>query len=252
MLRWHGCIYIVALFVSQASTASYLAHFLFYANWPPMQVGGAASHIWSLCIEVQFYIGIALLVALLGKRGLYLLPALCLAVTLYRVVNDAHIAINTFFRVDEILAGSVLALIYNKRLGDWPRLLLSRGNQVLLLLLLLVACHPGSGFMNYFRPYFAAMLVGATLFNNDTRIAGTLDNRVLFYIAAISYALYVIHPILSHTWLGSGEGVEKYVKRPLLFGALFLSAHISTFYFEHRWVAFGKRLSMQWRGKQCT
>ena len=65
----------VALFVSQASTASYLAHFLFYASWPPMQVGGAASHIWSLCIEVQFYIGIALLVALLGKRGLYLLSA---------------------------------------------------------------------------------------------------------------------------------------------------------------------------------
>lgn len=233
----------VALLISQASTESYLAHFLFYANWPPMQVGGVTAHIWSLCVEVQFYIGIALLVALLRQRGLLLLPLLCLAVTLYRVVNDVHIAIDTLFRIDEILAGSVLALIYNNRLGNWPRLLLSRSNQMLLLLLLVVACHPGSGFMNYFRPYFAAMLVGATLLNNDTRIAGALDNRMLFYFAAISYALYVIHPILAESWLGSGDVMAKYAKRPLLIAALLALAHLSTFYFEHKWVAFGKRLS---------
>lgn len=237
----------IALLISQASTESYLAHFLFYANWPPMQVGGVTSHIWSLCVEVQFYIGVALLVALLRKRGLLLLPLLCLAVTLYRVVNDVHIAIDTLFRIDEILAGSVLALIYNKRLGHWPQLFLSRVNQVLLLLLLVVACHPGSGFMNYFRPYFAAMLVGATLLNNDTRIAGALDNRVLFYIAAISYALYVIHPILAESWLGSGDVMVKYAKRPLLFATLLAMAHLSTFYFEQKWIAFGKRLSERLR-----
>jgi peptidoglycan/LPS O-acetylase OafA/YrhL len=77
-----------------------------------------------------------------------------------------------------------------------------------------------------------------------------LEHRVLFYIAAISYALYAIHPLLGHTWLGSGAGMEKYAKRPLLFGALFLCAHISTFHFEHRWIALGKRLSSQLRGSR--
>jgi peptidoglycan/LPS O-acetylase OafA/YrhL len=52
------------------------------------------------------------------------------------------------------------------------------------------------------------------------------------YVAEVSYALYVIHGILSATWLGSGDKLVRYLKRPLLFGATFLLAHISTRYFE--------------------
>ncbi|MDP2788007.1 MAG: acyltransferase [Pseudomonadota bacterium] len=240
-LAW---LYIaIALLSTQAGTQSWLAHLFFYANWPPMQLGPVTSHIWSLCVEVQFYLGIALLVALLRQRGLLLIPLLCLAFTLYRVTNEVHIAINTYYRVDEILAGSILALIYNNKLGAWPREFLRRVNPLLVLILLIVSCHPESGFMNYPRPYLAAILVGSTLFNNGTRMAGAQDNRVLFYIAAVSYALYVIHPLLAHTWLGSGEGWDKYAKRPLLFAALFALAHLSTFHFEHKWMAYGKRLA---------
>jgi peptidoglycan/LPS O-acetylase OafA/YrhL len=52
------------------------------------------------------------------------------------------------------------------------------------------------------------------------------------YIAEISYALYIIHGVLSHTWLGAGDKLEKYLKRPLLFGLKFALAHVSTPYFE--------------------
>lgn len=234
---------VVALALSQAGTESWLAHLFFYANWPPEQVGGVTSHFWSLCIEVQFYAAIALLVALLRQRGLLLLPLLCLAFTLFRISNEVHVAINTYYRVDEILAGSILALIYNDRLGNWPKRALGQVNQLAIFALLIVSCHPESGFMNYLRPYLAATLVGATLFNEGTRMASALDNRVLFYIAGISYALYVIHPLLAHSWLGSGEGLEKYLKRPLLLIALFVLAHASTFHFEQKWIAVGKRLS---------
>lgn len=234
---------VVALALSQAGAESWPAHLFFYANWPPEQVGGVTSHFWSLCVEVQFYVGIALLVALLKRRGLLLVPLACLAFTLYRVSNEVHIAINTYYRVDEILVGSILALIYNNRLGDWPRQFLTRTNQLLVFALLLISCHPESGFMNYLRPYLAATLVGSTLLNEGTRMASALDNRVLFYIAGISYALYVIHPLLAHSWLGSGEGLDKYLKRPLLFVTLFALAHLSTFYFEKKWIDLGKRLS---------
>lgn len=244
-LAW---LYIaVALTISGADTASWLAHLFFYANWPPMPLGIVTSHIWSLCVEVQFYVGIALLVALLRQRGLLLIPLICLAFTLYRVTNEVHIAINTYYRVDEILVGSVLALIYNDKLGAWSRAFLSRVNPLLVFALLVVSCHPESGFMNYPRPYLAAILVGSTLFNGGTRMAAALDNRVLFYIAAISYALYVIHPLLAHSWLGSGEGWDKYAKRPLLFAALFALAHVSTYYYEHKWMAYGKRLAKRLR-----
>jgi len=35
----------------------------------------------------------------------------------------------------------------------------------------------------------------------------------------------------------------RYAKRPLLFAAVFAAAHASTFWYEHRWIALGKRLS---------
>jgi hypothetical protein len=39
----------------------------------------------------------------------------------------------------------------------------------------------------------------------------------------------------------------RYLKRPLLFAATFLLAHASTFYYEQRWIDFGKRLSARVR-----
>ena len=238
-----------ALFFMQSDAGHFLASFFFYANWLPMWGDKAYGHLWSLCVEVQFYVAIAVLVVVLRRQWLFLIPLIGIAVTLYRVTNGVHVAIYTYYRIDEILAGSMLALIYNRRMGDVPARILARMGQLPLLLLLAASCHPDSGFLNYFRPYLAASFVGATLFNNKTRIADAMDSRFLFYIATISYALYVVHPLLAETWLGSGEGILKYAKRPLLFCAVFLTAHISTFYYEMRWVALGKRLSRKWNGR---
>ena len=79
--------------------------------------------------------------------------------------------------------------------------------------------------------------------NPGTALAVALKSRFLVYVAGISYALYVIHPMLAASWLGSGDLIEKYAKRPLLFAALFLLAHLSTGYYERRWIALGKRLA---------
>ena len=71
-----------------------------------------------------------------------------------------------------------------------------------------------------------------------------LIKSVLIYFAFISYALYVIHPLLAHaTWLGDGESVEKYLKRPLLFLVLFLCAHVPTFYYEQKWTRLARNLT---------
>lgn len=233
----------------------YLANFLFYANWPPMWLGNVNGHLWSLCMEVQFYVAIALLVVMMRKKWMVMIPVFAIAVTTYRVMNDAHVVINTYYRIDEILSGCLLALIYHKRVGStfvklpqpiWVV-------QIVLFLLFVVSSHPDGGFMNYLRPYIAAAMVGSTLVNGQTRIvAQVLNNRVLFYIATISYALYVVHPLLAHTWLGSGDTVIKYLKRPLLFAAIFMTAHISTFYYEKWWIAFGKKLSKKVASQPVT
>ena len=173
----------LALPLSGTAVADYLPNFLFYANLPTQHLTDIASHFWSLCVEIQFYVGIAIVVAVLGRRGLYLLPIVCVAVTLNRVAGGALVAIVTWRRADEILAGGALALIHAGQFGDRPRRLVAGLNA------------------------------------------------------------YVIHHLLMFTWLGEGDKWVKYLKRPLLFALTFALAHVSTFYYEQRWIEFGKRLS---------
>ena len=78
-LAW---LYIaITLFISNSTSEVWVAHLLFYANWPPMRLLDITAHFWSLCVEIQFYVGIALLVSILSKRGLLLIPLICIAFT---------------------------------------------------------------------------------------------------------------------------------------------------------------------------
>ena len=246
---------VIALPILGAGIESYLPHFLFYGNWPlyegatHLSFVAGTSHFWSLCVEMQFYVGIALLVLLLKDRALLLIPFFCLFITFYRVDNGVYIAINTYYRIDEILVGVVVALAYNNKIGAFLPRFFEWVNPYYVLLLLLVSSHPDSGFMNYLRPYFAATAVASTLYNSAPSLKKFLNLRVLVYLASVSYALYVIHPLLAHTWFGSGETIEKYAKRPLLFVVLFLLAHLSTFYYEKYWISLAKKLTKK-KGKQ--
>ena len=71
-----------------------------------------------------------------------------------------------------------------------------------------------------------------------------LYRPVLHYLAKISYALSVIHGFTVNGWFNSGGTVVKYlVKRPIGIVLVFSLAHASTFYWEFRLTALGKRLS---------
>ena len=238
---------LITLSLHPANRDTWLAHVFFYANYPPKPLINVTDHLWSLCVEMHFYIGLALLVAVLKKKGLLLIPLICIAITVMRVFNHQHVSVITHFRVDEILTGGLLALIYNRQLGVTFYNIMGKVNYAYMVPLLLISCHPDAGFMNYLRPYFATTLVGATLFNQNTKFARLLESKWLFYIASISFALYVIHPLLVSTWLGSGDIIEKYSKRPLLFLVLFLSAHVSTFYYEQKAMAWSKGFSQKFK-----
>jgi peptidoglycan/LPS O-acetylase OafA/YrhL len=249
-LAWAGMG--VALWQANAPVSAWAPHFLFYANLPPQALTEPGAHLWSLCVEVQFYAGIAVLVLALGKARLkWVLPLLALAVTAHRVSAGATVDIVTWRRLDEILAGGLLALAWQGEFGTrWQAALRRPCAWVLPLLLaggLLLASHPRFAALNYPRPYLAALLVGVTLAEPPRQLAGLLRSRALAYVAEISYALYVIHHLLIHTWLGTGDRWAKYAKRPLLFAATFALAHLSTFHFERHCIAMGKRLSARLR-----
>ncbi|MGN6370720.1 MAG: acyltransferase family protein [Phycisphaerae bacterium] len=232
---------IVGLLVQNQPAGSFLAHLLFYANYTTT-LTPLTSPLWSLCVEVQFYVFVGILVATLGRRALFLLPFVCVAVTGYRVYTHTLISIETTVRVDEILAGATLALVYFSPLSDAVGRVVSRIPVVFPVLLLLFCCHPETGAFNYLRPYCGALVVGHALWSSSW-CSRWLESAFLRYLAVVSYALYVIHPIMRVGWFAGGTVVTRYLfKRPMGFLLVFALAHVSTFYYEKWWIAWGKKL----------
>lgn len=237
---------LAALSAVHAPWADYPAQLLFYANVPPFWLTGITAHFWSLCVEMQFYMAVAAICLISGRRGLLALPFLCLAVTADRIVYGQPINIITWFRVDEILAGATLALLMHlPGCDELRRRILVPLDPYLLMVLLLGASHGRLPWLNYARPYIAACLVGCTLVRERGSLSLVLASRPLRYLAEISYALYVLHPATVQGWLGDGSTLVKYAKRPFCIALAFFGAHFSTKYYEHRWIRWGKKWS-QW------
>jgi peptidoglycan/LPS O-acetylase OafA/YrhL len=232
---------IPALWLAHADARLFLPHFLFYINFPPFPLTTVTGHYWSLCVEVQFYAAIAVLFMLGGRKALKVLPIACLAITAFRIYAGKYASIETYFRLDEILSGATLALIYGGEFGEFPRRVLAKFNPWIVGALFLASTHAATHWLNYGRPYLAALLVGGSVIRPGFPAGGILRSRVLRYIAEISYALYIVHPLLAATWLGSGAKLVKYAKRPLLILAVFCVAHLSTFHYESYWISLGKR-----------
>ena len=234
---------MIAVFVmSDAGAGELVANLLFYSNVPPARLMQGGEHLWSLCVEVQFYVTAAALALLPRRRGLYLVPLLGLLVTALRIRDGEPISIVTWHRVDEILAGGTVALVYCGWFGAQAQTILRQTPAVLAVAAWLLCSHPESGPLLYLRPYAAALVIGSSLYGVAGLLGRLLTSQPMAYIAEISYALYVVHGVLAVTWLGAGDTLEKYAKRPLLFAATFALAHLSTHYFERPFVRLARRL----------
>ena len=232
---------IVTLLAIGADSSAYLPHLFFYANKEPMAITFATQHFWSLCVEVQFYAAATIIVLVAERRGLLVFPALALLVTAWRIFNHKMMVINTEFRVDEILSGCALALAYHR----WPEKFEAgwwRGVPWIAAPMLLLSAHPVGGPLDYARPYIASLLVGSTLgLREGSALRRVLSGAALGYLANVSYALYIIHGCLMGSWLADGDTTMRYLKRPLLFAATFVLAHLSTRYYERFFIDLGRR-----------
>jgi peptidoglycan/LPS O-acetylase OafA/YrhL len=204
---------------------------LFLVNYIPSHLISHNAHLWSLCVEVQFYVAIALVVLLGGRSAIWIVWPACLIVTAMRVSEGTYIHIQTHLRVDEILAGACVATIYNNAWKD--RLFLPTVMVFLAAIGWFLSASPHTGWLQYLRPYATGLLVAAVLCHGNTRLARVLASAWMRYVATISYALYVIHPLSLQGWLNQGSTFERYLlKRPLSFAFTFFAAHLSTFYWE--------------------
>lgn len=244
-LAWLTILILYLWNITDTSSTEFIANLLFFSNLPPQQLMIGGGHLWSLCVEMQFYLATAFMIAVAGQRALLLLPLLAVIITGLRISVGAHVNIVTWLRADEIYAGATVALIYSgifgKRAASW----LSGLNFYLVAVVAVATCVWSATPLGYARPYAIAAMVGVTLWRIPSWLEKPFTSRPASYIAETSYALYVVHGVLTETWLGSGDLFEKYLKRPLLLIATFSLAHISTFYFEKRFIKLGKWMTLK-------
>lgn len=236
---------ILLIFIfSSVSVEWLIANLTFVGNIPPIRLSPLNAHFWSLCVEIQFYVFAAILVALSGRSGLWVIPILLGSLTFYKFMVNPDISILTLSRIDEIFAGCCLGLLHEKWVSQKRRYEVPVSVTLLLACGLVASTWDYGGQLNHLRPYFAAALVGSTLLVSDASLVRKiLTHKALVYVAGISYALYVYHVPLMYSWLGEGDTLEKYMKRPLLLGALFLLAHLSSRYYEAFFIRKGRELS---------
>src|SRR5262245_35112618 len=96
-------VFTIVIFDPKAAfwTTTFLLNYL-----TQYMVVGLNNHFWSLCVEVHFYLAIALAVFVWRKSAFWIVWPACLIVTALRISADAYMAIETHLRVDEILAGA--------------------------------------------------------------------------------------------------------------------------------------------------
>ena len=231
----------VVLSACGAPLGFWIANCFFFANLPPFWLDYGA-HFWSLGVEVQFYLAIAIVVGVFGRRGLWVVPVACLTVTFLRIVTGTQISIVTWFRLDEILAGGSLALLIHTAEGVSARRWIGKLPFLPIAILAALSADERLGWLDYPRPYLTAAAVGVTILRPVPFLSPMLVSGAARYLAGISYALYVFHPYTAWGWLGSGGRVARLAKRPLSLALSFVAAHLSTRCFEapinaraHRW-----------------
>lgn len=229
-----------------ADAREWALHLSFLVNYFPDAFHPLTLHFWSLCVEVHFYFAIGVVYAVLGRRGLLIVPFLLVGLSLGKIVLRPDIGMASHLRWDEIMAGVVLALAYHGDIPGYARLrrLLSAIPVAMSAVVLFLTCHPALSGIQWLRPYAALAVVGATLFPRSSgRLVGMLSSPSLAYVAKVSYALYVIHPVTMAGWLGTGGKVERYLlKRPISFALTFGLAHLSTRHYEMHFIDVGKRI----------
>jgi peptidoglycan/LPS O-acetylase OafA/YrhL len=192
------------------SAVTYTSNYYPYSLSHPESQGWLVGHTWSLSLEEQFYLFWPVFLRFLGKGksigvglALLLVAPVSRLVTLKTYPNlafDAQIFRMFHTRIDTIMAGSVLALIWT--IPRWRSLLVTltaKKTSGLIALLILVTILRLNLQYSYFSVLIGISLEGILLAyimlyfitNANTSIGKLLNNRAVCHFGMISYGLYL-------------------------------------------------------------
>jgi peptidoglycan/LPS O-acetylase OafA/YrhL len=191
----------------------YLYQFLFAGNFDIINQGPkspATDHLWSICIEEQFYLFCPLLVTLIPIRKLpQVLLGIVLACIFFRIyisttteIYGMTIYMHTLSRIDVLALGSLFGYLFfhNKIKFDhsWPvRLIIYC---IFLTVFLNVDYNEcGSFFSVSVKKYFFILMIaywaGNFLFNPGSVIRFG-KTGALHYLGKVSYGIYMFNPVV--------------------------------------------------------
>ena len=210
---------------------------------------------WSLAVEEQFYLFAPMMILLLGQKWWVriLIPMILLSILLRTVIPGFHTYVNTIFRMDSLLAGVLIAVIYrNPRI--WKIAVSYRNSLMIVFLLMIIFTGILKITGKFETPWFAwfaflyALFLVVILINSSSTITWIFRSKFLCFFGSIAYGLYIYHQAIAgllHGWRRNGQapslmGIHSVV---VTVCALFLSiifSYISWRCFESRFVRIGK------------
>lgn len=168
------------------------------------------SHFWSICIEEHFYLIWPVIVAFVPNKKLISAIALLIGISWgYKIYtymflpgNWYHLYLHTLSRMDVILLGGMLAVIYLKKPFTF-RVSNTVMAGIIAFLVIMMAYDDMSNYENIFngvlRKSIYMVLLAIPLMDflfNDKRRNRILEFRPLLYLGKISYGIYMYGNIL--------------------------------------------------------
>ena len=222
---------------------------LFLENVPatfPALLSSGPTHFWSLAVEEQFYLGWPFMVFILSRKNFARLVYASLLVPLLLRVLFLHDEIGvryfTFTRIDALGYGALLAVLLTDESASPARCIpLFRGLLGTLPLLGILSFNALSdGGPDWVQavnfslvPAFYFALIGFCVIDPLARpLAAVFASRWLRWIGAISYGLYVFHPICFAFVQSFVDPSTFLIDLLLSFGLAILLASVSFRFFE--------------------